>query len=126
MESFLLPSTNQDISLPLFIQGYMVIMEGEERAIKGRMASHLKELKSGAELYGWDRTRAFHGIWLNKLEQGRCTWHNETEKLSFLHALGWHLALSSRPLCHLHCLAYGKQETAQAPSQVQWPTQTRH
>ena len=31
----------QDISLPLFLQGYMIIMEGEEGAMKEKMASYL-------------------------------------------------------------------------------------
>ena len=38
------PTTYQDISIPLFSQGYMIILEGEQEAIKLRMASHLKEI----------------------------------------------------------------------------------
>ena len=78
----------QDISIPLFVQGYLVIMEGEEGAIRQRMASHLEELMSDAELYGWECTRTFHGIWLNQLEQGRCTWIDD-EKVGFPLALVW-------------------------------------
>ena len=56
------PTAYQDISIPLFIQGYMIIMEGEEGAIKERIASHLKELMSETEVYVWDCTRTFHSI----------------------------------------------------------------
>ena len=65
--------TYQDIAIPQFVHGYRIIVEGEEVTIKGSMASHLKELMSDITLYGWKCTRAFHGIWLNKLEQGRGT-----------------------------------------------------
>ena len=43
------PTAYQDISMPLLVQDYMIIMEGEEGAIKERMVSHLKGLMSDAE-----------------------------------------------------------------------------
>ena len=72
----------------------MIIMEGEEVAIKERMTSHLKELMSDADLYGWGRTRAIHGVWLNQLQLRKYTWMYE-EKLQFRRALVWHPAHSS-------------------------------
>ena len=66
------PASYQNISIPPFVHGYMIVMVGEEVAIKKTMAAHLKELMSKAEVYGWECTRAFHGVWLNQLEQGRC------------------------------------------------------
>ena len=72
----------QGIAMPFFIQGYRIIMECEEGAIKERMASHLKELM----LCGWGRSRTFHSIWLNHAagagHASRCTWHDEAEKLT--------------------------------------------
>ena len=62
-------------------------MKGEEGAMRQRMASHLKELMLDAELYGWECTRTFHGIWLNQLEQDRYTWMDDDEKLRFHQAL---------------------------------------
>ena len=67
------PASYKDISIPQFVHRYMIIMEGDGMAIKERMASHLKELMSDAELYGCEWTRAFDSIWLNKMEHGRCT-----------------------------------------------------
>ena len=49
----------QDISVPLFVQGYLTIMDSQESSIKHRMAKHLKDLISDVEMYEWDRTRAF-------------------------------------------------------------------
>ena len=77
------PATYEDISIPLFVQGYIITMEGEEGPIRQKMATHLNELMSDAELYGW----AFHSIWLNQLEQGQCTWIGDEEKLRFRWAL---------------------------------------
>ena len=65
------PASYQDISIPQSVHGYMIIMEGEEVAIKERLVSHIKFM-SDAKLYSWE-CRAFHGIWLNQLQQGRCT-----------------------------------------------------
>ena len=55
------------------------------------MGAHPKDLISDAQLYGWDRTRAFHGVWLNQLEQGRCIWFDEDDKMQFHRTLVWHL-----------------------------------
>ena len=71
------PAAFQDMSLLLFVQGYMIIMKGEVGAIRERMATPLEDLISNAELYGWEWTRDFHCVWPNQLEQGRFTWHDE-------------------------------------------------
>ena len=86
---------SQDISIPQFVHGYMIVMECQDMALKERMASHLKELLLDVELYGWEYTRALHGIWLNQMKQGRCTWINEEEKRRFCRALVWHPVHSS-------------------------------
>ena len=57
-----------------FVYGHLLVMDSKEADIRVQMASHLKALMSDAQLYGWERTRAFHGVWLKQLEQGRCTW----------------------------------------------------
>ena len=58
-------------------------------AIRQKMVTHLKDLMSDAQLYGWDRFRTFQCVWLNQLEQWRCTWMDE-EKLTFCRAMVWH------------------------------------
>ena len=50
---------------------------------------------SDTEFYGWDHTRTYHDIWLNQLEKGTCTWHDQAEKHRFCQALVWHPVLSS-------------------------------
>ena len=65
------PAAYQDMSLALFVQGYMIIMKDEEWAIKERMPTHLDDFMSNAELYSWECTKAFHGVWLNQHERGK-------------------------------------------------------
>ena len=92
------PTSYQDMSVPQFVYGYVLVMDSEEADIRVQMASHLKGLMSDAQLYGWHRTRAFHGIWLNQVEQGRCTRFDEEAKMQFCRMLIWHPAHSS-PTC---------------------------
>ena len=55
-----------------------------------KMATHLKDLTSDSQLYGWKHARAFHGVWLNQLKQGKCTWFDKEVKLQFCTSLIWH------------------------------------
>ena len=83
----------KELSIPLFIQGYLIVMKGEKGAVRAKMASHLADLMGDVELYGWERATAYHGVWLNQLEQGsRASWENEEEKVRFQCALVWHPA----------------------------------
>ena len=56
-------------------------MKDEKEAVRAKMASHLEDLMEDVELYGWERVRAYHIVWLNQLEQGWATWENEEEKV---------------------------------------------
>lgn len=83
----------EDLSMPLFMQGYLIVMKGEERAIKEKMATHVEEIMGGTELYGWERVKVYHSVSLNQLEQGWAMWQEEGVKLMLWHALIWHLAI---------------------------------
>ena len=89
------PAAYEDLSIPLFIKGYRIVMKGEEGAIKDKMATHLEELMADTELYGWQRVRAYHRVWLKQREQGWATWQDEDVKLTFQHALIWHPVTSA-------------------------------
>ena len=41
--------------MPLFVQGYLIMMEGEKEAVRSQMVSHLKDLMADSELYGFDK-----------------------------------------------------------------------
>ena len=53
---------NEDISMPLFVQGYLSVKEGEKGAVISHLACHLKELMPDSELYGWDKVKAYHTV----------------------------------------------------------------
>ena len=63
------PVTYEELSKPLFVQGYLIVMRSEKETIRAKMASHLEELIGDTKLYGWENVRAYHGVWLNQLEQ---------------------------------------------------------
>ena len=95
-----MPISYQDMSVPQFVYGYLLVMDSEKADIRDQLASHLKCLMSDAQLYVWDRRRAFHGVWLNQLEQGRCTGFGEGAQMQLCkHSSGiWPIhPLPSRP-----------------------------
>ena len=47
---------SQDISVLLFVQGYLITIDSQDSSGKHRMAEHLKDLMSHAEMYRWNRT----------------------------------------------------------------------
>ena len=51
-----------NISMASFVQGYLIVTEGEKEAIRSKMAIHLKDLMFDSELYGWDKVRAYHAV----------------------------------------------------------------
>ena len=65
------------------MQGYLIMMRSEKETVKAKNASLFEELMGDAELYGWERVRAYHGVWINKLEQGCTTLEEEEEKIKF-------------------------------------------
>ena len=62
------------------------------------MLNHLKELMADASIYGWEPVRAYHGVWLQQLENRRAEWHNTEFKLEFRRALVWSPTLFQLPL----------------------------
>ena len=94
------PASKQELTIPLFVQGYLIVMELEEGRDKKLMSTHRQDLMSDTQWYGWDKVRTFHGVWLNQIEQGRCTWTDKEEKLNFHRALVWHPASTSLSAAH--------------------------
>ena len=64
------PAMYEDLSVTLFVSGYLAIKETLEPSLKPIMAKHLKELMDNAEVYGWDPVRAYHAIRLQQIEHG--------------------------------------------------------
>ena len=52
------PASYEELSTPLLVQGYLIVMKGEKEAVRAWMASRLEELMGDAELYGGGSIRA--------------------------------------------------------------------
>ena len=52
------PVAYDEVSIPLFMQGYLIVMRSEKETVRAKMASHLEELMGDAGLYHWERVRA--------------------------------------------------------------------
>ena len=81
------PTAYQDLTVLQFVYRYLLVMDREAEDIKVRMSAHRKALMSDAQLYSWEHTRACYGVWLNQLEQGRCTLFDEEPKIQFRQTL---------------------------------------
>ena len=81
------PAEYEDISIPLFVSGYLAVIVVENLAVHPLMVQHLQELMWDAELYSWEPTRSLHAVWLQQLEQGRVTLADEDAKVKLRRAL---------------------------------------
>ena len=83
------PTIYDELPLPLFISGYLVILELERTAQKEAMLKHLSELVADAAIYRWEPVRVYHAVWLQQLENGHADWDDKAKKLKFRHELVW-------------------------------------
>ena len=77
------PAEYETLSVPLFVSGYIKIMDGQKPEIKTRMSAHLADLMADSELYGSEAVCIFHAIWHQQLEQGIASWGDVELKISF-------------------------------------------
>ena len=56
------PAVYNDLPLPLFIQGYLAILQAEKPQKKNIMLKHHNELMVDAAIYGWESVQAFHTV----------------------------------------------------------------
>ena len=56
------PAVYKELSVTLFMSGYLVVMETVKPALKPIFSNHLKQLMANAEVYGWAAARAYHTI----------------------------------------------------------------
>ena len=62
------PAMYEDMSVNIFVSGYLEFMEMVKPSIKPFMAKHLKEFMVDAEVYGNAPVRAYHTVCYNKLK----------------------------------------------------------
>ena len=88
------PAVYQDISVPLFVQGYLITTDSQDSSIKHREAEHLKDLMLDVEMHVWVGQNPGFSLCINEPDQTRITWLDDEEKLTFCWALVWHPATS--------------------------------
>ena len=62
------PATYEDLSVSAFVHGYVIVMHSEHSETMDKMAYHLVELMRDIDLCGWEKIRAYHGVWINQME----------------------------------------------------------
>ena len=83
------PVTYELISLPQFVTGYLSVLDTVKSGERHIMLKHPKELMADASTYRWEAMRAYHGVWLQQLENGRAEWHDIELKFEYRPALVW-------------------------------------
>ena len=62
------------LTMPLFVSGYIALLDTVKPGLKEVMLKHLRELMADADTYRWELIRANHVVWLQQLENGRANW----------------------------------------------------
>ena len=65
------PAVYQDLSVTLFVSGYLAVMDTVKPSLRPIMSKHLKELILDAEVHGWALVRAYHMVWLQQIVNGK-------------------------------------------------------
>ena len=59
-----------DLSIAMFVNRYLAVMETEKESIKSLDAHHPQELMADMELCVWEPIRTYHAVWLQQVENG--------------------------------------------------------
>ena len=76
------PAVYEDLSVTVFVSGYLAIMETVKPVRKPFILRHLKDLMADTEVYGWATVHAYHAVWLQQIENGRAQWMDVDAKLA--------------------------------------------
>ena len=77
------PTVFEEMSMSLFVSGYLTVIAGEKDQIKPYMIQHLQELIDDAESLVWEPVRAYYAVWLQQLEEGRTSWSDDEKKMEY-------------------------------------------
>ena len=78
----------EDLSLSLFISGYVAIVDIVKPTQTEAMLKHLRELMADVEICWCEPVRAFHGVWVPQLENGSGDWGDEEMKVELRTSYG--------------------------------------
>ena len=69
-----------ELSVALFLNGYLTVLAEECEDTKVHLLQHLKEVMEDSEIYGWTIVRDYHAAKLQHIEQGRAVWGEDNKK----------------------------------------------
>ena len=120
------PVNYKDLTVSVFVRGYLIVLKSvQDTQVKEQMVLHLKELMEDMDVYGWDKVQVFHATWMNQMEQCRCEWTDDDQKVKLRRALVWHAAMSSK--CTSTATLMGaRKNNWQHYEGLQCPCQTWH
>ena len=80
MSSCTLPVVNlqfdEQLTLPLFVMGYLEVVDTAKPGLKEVMLKHLCKLMADAATYGREQVHTYHAVWLQQLENSMADWKN--------------------------------------------------
>ena len=68
------PAVYEQLTLPLFVTGYLAVVDTVKLGLKEVMLKILHELMVDAVTYGCKLVRIYHAVWLQQLENGWADW----------------------------------------------------
>ena len=68
---------HKDLTMPLFVFGYVECLHNSPVAQQAAMLSHLSHLMDFASRFKWTAIRAFHSCVLKDIKQGITNWHSD-------------------------------------------------
>ena len=74
------PPVYREMSLALFVNGYLTVLSEESEDNKPILLQHLQELMENSGIYGWKTVRDFHAAWLQQIEQRWSSWGDSEKK----------------------------------------------
>ena len=77
------PAVYEQVSMPLFMSGYLCVLDRVKSGEKQIMLKHLKELMADASTYALEAVQAYHVVLLQQLENGQVDWYDADLKLEF-------------------------------------------
>ena len=106
------PATYKELTVSSFIRSYLIVLkEMQVSEVKDCMVQHLEELMEDTDLYGWEKVKMFHAAWLNQIEQCRCDWADDDQKLKLP---VWHTTSGTKVMATATSTGSGKKTGSSA------------
>ena len=83
------PPVYSDMSIALFMNGYLTVLTAEAEDNKPFFLQRLQELMEDSEIYNWRAVCDYHTAWLQQIELGHASWRDSDKKTKLRRTLVW-------------------------------------